>query len=344
MTATNSFFVPMSERLMLVVKDTEQKRREVENTVVLSVPIPEPFTVQEAQELGRTVQQVMEIQRFAIDSSQRLVIFRDRVSKARPAQVLFTQLLTARAQVAVDVELLGAATTSTLGLGLGIQSTFSILPMSNTMPLSGPFPQLALGITGANLLARATRSQSRSLYSASLRSSDGLPASLKVGEKYPIMTLGYVGAAVPGEGLAFAPPPTFNFEDLGLNIKVTPKVHDKDEVTLELEAEFKVISGTGTNGIPIISNRRFVTRARLKFDEAAVLSGLVTRNDFKTYTGLAGIPDIPFLGPLFGQTNWSKDDIQLLLVMRPRLLTLPPTEYVTHPIWTGSESRPRIPM
>jgi hypothetical protein len=40
----------------------------------------------------------MEIQRFAIDSAQRMVIFRDRVSKARPAQLLFGQLLHSKAR------------------------------------------------------------------------------------------------------------------------------------------------------------------------------------------------------------------------------------------------------
>jgi general secretion pathway protein D len=211
------------------------------------------------------------------------------------------------------------------------------------MTLSGPLPTFALGITGATLLARATKSEARSLYKAELRSADGLPATLKVGEKYPIMSVGYVGV-VPDGVSSFSPPPTFNFEDLGLNIKLTPKVHDKDEVTLEIEAEFKVINGTGTNGIPIISNRRFVSRARLRFDEAAVISGLVTRNDFKITSGPAGLIGLPVFGPILGETNWSKDDIQLLLIMRPRLVTLPPTEIVTHPIWIGSESRPRIPL
>ena len=110
--------MPISEKLVLVVKDTEQKRREVENTVAFSVPIPEPFTVQEAQELGRSVQQVMEIQRFAIDSAQRLAIFRDRVSKALPAQMLFRELLHARCTGhRLDVELLSMAKTSTRALG-----------------------------------------------------------------------------------------------------------------------------------------------------------------------------------------------------------------------------------
>ena len=52
----------------------------------------------------------MEIQRFAIDSAQRVAIFRDRVSKARPAQLLFQQLMRGKAQVIVraKVQILAA--------------------------------------------------------------------------------------------------------------------------------------------------------------------------------------------------------------------------------------------
>jgi hypothetical protein len=345
MSATGTFFVPISEKLVMVVRDTEQKRKEVENTVALTVPIPDPFTVQEAQELGRSVQQVMEIQRFAIDSTQRVAIFRDRVSKARPAQLLFQQLMRGKAQVLFEVQLLSAAKTSTIGIGLNLATSFPLTPLTAARPLSALLTNFALGIGNANLVARATKSDGRLLYRAELRAGDGQPAQLHVGEKYPIMTLAYIGNVDPGnEGEVFRPPPSFNFEDLGLVLKVTPKVHDREEVTLDLETEFKVLTGASLNGIPVVSNRKFATRARLKFDEAAVLSGLVTRNDFRTLSGPAGLINVPVLGPILGQSDWSKDDVQILLTIRPILLRLPPTEMSTREIWVGSETRPRIPL
>jgi Flp pilus assembly secretin CpaC len=343
MAATNSFFVPVSERLLLIVKDTEQKRREVENSVAFSVPIPEPFTVQDAQELGRTVQQVMEIQRFGIDSAQRLAIFRDRVSKAVPARILFEQLMYSRAQIELDVELYTAAKTSTIGLGLEIPTSWPIVASMAKMALTGPIPSFMVGIGNITLLAKATKSDARTVYRGMMRASDGQTSTLQVGEKYPIMTLGYIGEVPPGSQ-AYTPPPSFNFEDLGLTLKITPKVHGSDEVSLDIDSEFKLLGAGSLNGIPIISNRKFATRARLRFDEAAVISGLVGRNDFRTNSGLAGVSSLPVLGPLLSQTNWQKDDVQLLLVIKPRLLTLPPSEMTTREIWIGSESRPRIPL
>jgi hypothetical protein len=343
MTATSSFIVPMSETLMLVVKDTEAKRREVENSVALSVPIPEPFALQEAQELGRTVQQIMEIQRFSIDSAQRMAIFRDRVSKARPAQLIFAQLLTARAQVMIEVELMSVGKSTSNALGLNLPTSFPITALQKTMTLGGSWPGLAVTIGSAMLVARGDRSDVRTLYKASLRALDSQAAQLHVGEKYPIMSVAYIGDT-GGSQDVFVPPPTFNFEDLGLILKLTPKVHDRNEVTFDVEAEFKLLGAGSLNGIPVISNRRFATQVRLGFDETAIVSGLVTQNDIRTLSGPAGLLNIPVLGGLLGQTSWTKDDVQLLLTIRPKLLTLPPTEVVTRPIWTGTESRTRIPM
>jgi general secretion pathway protein D len=343
-SATGSFIVPVSKRLMMIVKDSEQKRREVENTVAVAIPIPEPFSVQEAQELGRTVQQVMEIQRFAIDSTQRIVIMRDRVSKVRPAQMLFEQLLYGRAQVALEVELISVAKTSSLRLGLSLPTTFPITSLVKTIALNGGPTSFALGVTGANAFARAAKSEGRTMYQAELHSMDGQPAQLHVGQKYPIMTVAYIGDT-SGDEPVYTPPPTFNFEDLGFVLKLTPKVHDRQEVTLEIESEFKLLGAESLNGIPVISNRKFATRARLRFDEAAVIAGLVTDNDFRTLSGPAGLLNIPVLGAALGQYSRTRDDVELLLVIRPRLVTLPASEVVqTREIWLGTESRPRIPL
>jgi hypothetical protein len=343
MSATASFIVPVTSRVFMVVKDTEPKRREVENTVAISIPIPDPVTIQEAQELGRAVQQLMEIQRFAIDSANRIVIFRDRVSKARPAQLVFQQLLSLRTQVAIEVDLIAAGRSSTTALGLTVPTSFSITPIIKTIALSGGPLSFALGIADLHVLAKATKTDATTLYQALVRSSDGQQAQLHVGQKYPITTLTYIGEVPEGREVN-TPPPTINFEDLGLVLKLTPRVHDTRELSLDIEAEFKLLGAGSLNGIPVISNRHFSTRARLQFNQAAVISGLVARNDFKTLSGPAGLLNIPVLGTLLGQSNVTRDDIQLLLVMKPRLLSSPPTEIITREIWVGSESRPRTPL
>jgi general secretion pathway protein D len=343
MSATSSFIVPISPRLVLVVKDTEPKRREVENTVAVTVPILEPITVQEAQEMARSVQQLMEIQHFAIDSGQRLVLMRDRVSKVVPAQAILQQLLQKRAQIVIEVELVAVPKRTSLRYGLGLMTSFPIVPLIKTIALAGGPLSFGLTLGSAEVLAEWSKSTATSIFRAEMRSLDGMPATFHAGEKYPIVTVSYVGEVDPNQQV-FVPPPTFNFEDLGLGLKITPRVHDREEVTLEVEAEYKLLGNATFNGNPIISNRKFMNRVRLRFDEWAIVAGLVSDSRASTLSGLAGVSSIPVIGTVLGRTTKTREQDETLLVLKPRLVTAPPTESIPRPIWIGAESRLRTPM
>jgi hypothetical protein len=357
MVATGSFIVPIGDRVFMVVKDTEAKRREVENHVAVTVPIPEPVSLQEAQELGRAVQQLMEIQRFAIDSSQRLVIFRDRASKVRPAEAVLRQMMIHKPQITMEVGLLSVANNTSLSFGLNLPTDFPLVPFFdigrhtrsiperflNFVTFGGGKTYLGLGIISAQLLATWTKNTGTSLLKAEMRAIDGQAANFHVGDKYPLMTMGYFGNVEPGQDV-FTPPPTFQFEDLGLVLKITPKVHDLREVTLEVEAEFKMLGSTSFNGIPVISNRKFNTVLRLRFDETAVVAGLVNDTEARALSGFAGTLGIPVLGSVLGRTTNTRDKGEVLLTIRPRLMSAPTSENVTRQVFIGSEARLLTPM
>lgn len=354
--ATGCFLTPVSERLFLVANDTTEKRRDLANTMAIVIPIPEPVTAQEVQELARAVQQLMEIQKLTVDSQRRMVLIRDQVSKVRAAQQILEQLLNRRPEVAVDVEFLEVIETSSLRYGLRLQSSFPVAWLSKFWNATSSIPQgirfatfgggatlFGLGLADAELFASMTRSSSQTLLKSTIRSVSGQPATLHVGDKYPVMTAGYFGP-VEGPGKVYTPPPTFNFEDLGVALKVTPYVHGTEEVTLEVEAEFKVLAGETLNGIPIIANRKFQGVIRLRNGEWALMAGLVRSQEVRSITGIVGLSRLPVVGPLFRQNRRESESGQMLLILKPRLLNLPPTEMVTHTVWTGTESRPRAPI
>jgi general secretion pathway protein D len=82
----------------------------------------------------------------------------------------------------------------------------------------------------------------------------------------------------------------------------------------------------------------------LKDGEWAVIAGLITTNDSETPAGVAGLMNIPWLGRLFSHQTHEKDLTQTLIVLKPRLVALPPWETVSKSIWTGTESRPITPF
>ena len=169
---------------------------------------------------------------------------------------------------------------------------------------------------------------------------DGQAATLHIGNRYPIMTNGYYGNAT-GAGTVYTPPPTINYEDIGLVFKVTPSVHDDGEVTLDIDTEFKVLgAASAIAGIPIISSRKYTGKVRLKDGEWAVLAGLTETLDSDVRTGIPGLMQIPWIGRLFSQNNIEHDSTEVLLVLKPHLTVMPPWETVTRPIWIGTETRP----
>lgn len=355
--ATASFVVPLAARLILVAQDTPQKRAELEPHIAVTIPVPEPVTLQELQEVGRAVQQTMEIVKMGFDSQRRLVLLRDRISKVRPAELLFRQLLEHRAQVVLELELVEVDRTSLVSYGFEWPTDF---PFYNFARLGRSLVQLqaggatrgilfgggrslfGIGVGDARLLARLSETSGRTLLRAQLRSLAGQAASLHVGDQYPVMTAGYFGYTY---GLrAYAPPPTLQFADLGLVLKYTPWVHGMNEVTLDLEAEFKLLAGQSVNGIPLISNRRVASKVRLKTGEWAVVAGLMSASEARTIRGLAGLSRLPVLGPLFRQQNVSRESAEVLILLKPHVAARPPSEVATAPIWVGSEGRPRAPL
>jgi general secretion pathway protein D len=193
-----------------------------------------------------------------------------------------------------------------------------------------------LGIANANMFANMSRSTGRNLLEAEVRSLDGATAHFHVGVKYPLVTAAFLGNSIV--------PPTFNFEDLGLVLKMTPHVHGMDEVSLDVDAEFKVLAGQSVNGIPIISNRKLESKVRLKNGQWAIVAGLMNASEARSIAGVAGLSTLPVLGRLFRQNDNNDQSSAVVLVLKPMLLDAPPSESVNRALYIGSEGRLNIPL
>ena len=288
----------------------------------------------------------MEILKLAVDGNRRMVLIKDRISKVRPAQALFEQLAHSKPRVAIQLQFQEVDNSTVLSYGYLLPYNFPIVYAARDM-VSGATQSLArflfghtilgVGIANAQLLANMSRSTSRTLLETEVQSVDGSAASFHVGDKYPIVTGGFLG----GGGIV---PPTFNFEDLGFVLKVTPHVHGMEEMSLEVDAEFKVLSGASVNGIPVISTRKVESKVRLRNGEWAVVAGLMTVREARDITALPGLAYLPVLGPLFRQNDRTDEANQILILIKPALLSLPASEYLTRSLYIGSETRLRIPL
>lgn len=196
---------------------------------------------------------------------------------------------------------------------------------------------MAITVIDIELFAALSRGQTRTLQRSLLRTLDGEQATLHIGDRYPVLTAGFFG---PSDAGGYRPPPTVNFEELGVVLKVTPRIHNAREVTLDLEAEFKSLTGEALNGVPVISQRRFASRARTTFHDTVILAGVANEGITQSWSGL------PLLSLLPGLRSDSRalERTILLLAVRPRLESMPPVETPVYTLRTGSEGRPLTPL
>jgi hypothetical protein len=118
--------------------------------------------------------------------------------------------------------------------------------------------------------------------------------------------------------------PSAEYEDLGLKVKATPRLHGDDEVTLQLQFDIKNLTGTSINGIPILSNRNIEQTIRLRENETSVLSGIIQTSQIRSSNGYPWISTVPGIGLLTGEDTSNIQQTEMLILVTPRALRLPP--------------------
>lgn len=345
---TGSLIEPLDEHTALVAKDTPQKRADLAPVVTVAVPIPERFAVQDAQELVQAVQQVLEIRRAQVDPGRHMVFFRDTESKVLVARRLLNDLSKLRAQVEVEVQLLTVTKSHARDMGLTLPNSSALVNFgdflhnqispagfSSFATFGGGKTLFGLAITEAQAFATVSDTLAQSVLKAQVLAEDGQPASLNVGSRYPIASAQFLGATA-----ATTPTPTVTYQDLGLVLKVTPTLQGDGEVILDVDAGFTTLGQVAADGIPAIAQRRFQGKVRLGQGEWAVLAGLTQTTDSEETTGIAGLARLPLLGRLFRNESVQHDLDDTLILLKPRIVGLPPWEFPASELVVGTETRP----
>lgn len=175
------------------------------------------------------------------------------------------------------------------------------------------------------LQAVLSDSGTRVLQSPQLRSVDNQKATLKIGEKEPIAS-GSFQPGVGGVGINPLVNTQFTFIDVGVNVDLTPKVHDNGEISMHIEVEISSVqSYVNLGGIsqPIIAQEKVIHDIRMKDGEVNLLGGLKQSSDSTTLTGIPGLSSIPVIKWLFSSKQVSKSSQELVIALIPHIVRRP---------------------
>ena len=328
-TSTRNFWRSTGDRGIIVVPDTQAKRREYEEEVYKTFYLSNA----DLKETIDILRIVVDARRIAALTGTNAITIRDTPERINAAGKIITAIDKAKPEVIIDVELLEVNRTHLLEFGLQIAS-----PAASGSPtgINGQADVNREGMTLRNL-TNLTQSDvlltnlpglyyrllkndgaTRILANPQLRTTEGTAAQARFGERVPVPVTTF--APIAAGGVQTQPITSFNYEPIGVNIDITPRMHHDDAVSLALKVELSSISGTGFGGLPTFGSRSISTVIRLKDGETNMLAGLIRDEERKSFATIPGLGDIPLIGRLFGYTHKETTETDIILTLTPRIV------------------------
>ncbi len=139
-------------------------------------------------------------------------------------------------------------------------------------------------------------------------------SSLYVGRTESILT-----QATTGADTTALTRQNYSREDIGLTLKVKPRISEDNKVALDIKTILEDVIG-GQVGLPTTTKREVSTTSIVKNGETVIIGGLVKDKTSKTVTKIPFLGDIPILGNLFRHTKEDKDKISLVIMITPYIV------------------------
>ncbi len=118
---------------------------------------------------------------------------------------------------------------------------------------------------------------------------------------------------------------SFKREDVGLTLKIKPRVSSNDKVTLDVEVVLESVLDDGSKnatGQPVTSKQEVKTQAILRHGESIIIGGLVKAYKKKVHSQLPILGDIPILGDLLFSSNSTKvEEDNLVVILTPYVIS-----------------------
>ncbi|MDY6934346.1 MAG: secretin N-terminal domain-containing protein [Spirochaetota bacterium] len=146
---------------------------------------------------------------------------------------------------------------------------------------------------------------------------DNNEAELNVGEEIPVATNNRISES----GTQFF---TYEYKSVGIKLKITPHITNKERITLELYQEANDVLGGTTTGSaipPKLSKRDISTKVTVGDGKTIVVGGLIRNNKVEEESKVPILGDIPILGWLFKRKSVDYKKTNLLVFITPFIVT-----------------------
>lgn len=326
-SAGKTFHRVLDTRVLSVIPDTPAKRREFEQQVVKSFYLSNA----ELKEAVDVLRVVLGARRVASMPGNNSITINDEPDKVAAAERILSALDKARAEVVVEVEILEVNRTRLQDYGLEITSGLrdvegvagAVFPdptQRNTLNVN-PYKTANLVVTSLpGVIYRLLRADgaTRLLASPQLRATEGQTAQARFGDQVPVPVTTFTPIAQGG--ISQQPITSFEYKNVGVNIDITPRVHDDGDVTLGLKLDVSALGAPGFQGLPTFSSRQVTSVIRLRDGETNLLAGLIRDSERDALSGLPGLSSVPLLGRLFSRNRKEGQQTDIIMTLTPHVV------------------------
>lgn len=344
--ASKNFYRIIDERTIIISPDLPQKRIQYELNAIKTFYLSNI----RAEDIRVSLTQMLRTQYKApniiVDKNINTVTLRDTPAVIELAGKIIKKWDKPKGEVIIDLEIMEVSRIRLRQLGVELeQGLFGfryIGPEGSGADEQGWFnlkdidfsksESFQVTLPGAVVRFLEADSDTKIISQPRLRGIDGEEIKYVVGDKIPIPRTTFTPIAAGG--YAQQPLTSFQYEDVGIDVKITPTIHLENEVTLELDIKIKSLGGTGFANIPIIATREVKNIIRLRDGETNLLAGLLKDEERKDVSGIAGLKNIPILGRLFSSTDLTIQQTDVILTITPYIIrTVPISEEDLKPLW-----------
>jgi general secretion pathway protein D len=342
-TVSNTFWRPVTSNTVFVATNTRAKRTELDEQAVQTFYLSNAWQQNDLTDVQTAIRNVLTgVKAYGV-ASQNAIVIRGTPDELLLAQKLINDLDKARSEVIVDIAVLEVSKNWEKNLGISwptsasieLQTDIDSTTSSSTSTVTSTKDEATLynlaHLKSSNFLVSISAAKANMLLSDSdtkildnprIRCTDGQKATMKIGKKIPIATGSY-SSGTSSSSVSSLVNTQFQYQDVGINIEMTPTVHYDHDVTLKIKLEDSSEAGSTTiSGVtePIIAQKTSEQVIRLREGEASIMSGMMDKKDEVDWTGIPGLSAIPGLKYLFGSKDHTITEDEVVFVLIPHIV------------------------
>ncbi|MCJ7643645.1 MAG: cohesin domain-containing protein, partial [Candidatus Aminicenantes bacterium] len=346
--ASKNFYRPIDEKTVIIVPDQPMKRMQYELNAIKTFYLSNLNAQDVQNSLAMMIRTPYKAPSIIIDKNLNSVTIRDTPNAVNLAEKLLRRWDKSKGEVIIDLEIMEVSRLKMqkLGIDLGQNAVSGRYSGSGTFPTDGWFGLKDIDLSRATnyqlslpsmfLPFLETDADTKIIAQPRLRGIGSEDIKYMVGQKVPVPQTTFTPFAAGG--ISQQPIINYNYQDVGIDVKIKPRIHYEKEVTLELEIKITSIGGKGIADIPIITTREVKNVIRLKDGETNLLAGLLKDEERKSLKGIPGLKGVPFLGALFSSTDTTIEQTDVILTITPYIIrSVPLTEEDSKPLWVDIE-------